>query len=608
MNNFPSILKRTFIFSWFCFCGLIAQEYKLKTSQISLTSEVMSSPDLNLKGTVNSGSYSTGTSDSIRLKGGIISAAVGLYSAPPTLKTFFPDTIKSNNDPVVARAIATDMNGISSTSLYVQLGGSSTSIKLNMPAVNDSLFEVVIPDSLLSARNFRAYFESIDSMDYTKESSFETPSLTIGKNELSMDSPFSYYPEGMARDKWRMFSWPGRLNEKAVTTSNLEEDGYVFYYWDPQTGKKVKPDTLSTGVGYWFQHVFKNPLILKNADTTASALPLKDYVIRLQKGWNMIGSPFSFRTKLEYDEEKISGLYQFGKEEGDGWDGPVTTFEPWAGYAIFNKTDQEDSIIVKPFSDTLKLKRIVTNDWEIALKATGKHYFYYTGRVGRKEDAIDQKDRYDSPVLPALNNFISISMDVDGDGIFSNSGDFRSLDQFNGTWDIRLSGKGEPGPVYFSGNILTMIPDGMSVAILDVQSRTVYNQFLLTGLTIQEKINSAYDLKLIIGDESYVQSTVQEVLTNIPEEFSLGQNYPNPFNPTTKIDFALARTGNVNILIYNLMGQQVKTLVSESLDYGYHIITWNGLDDFGRQVPSGVYFSELRAKGFRQSKKMLLLK
>ena len=127
-------------------------------------------------------------------------------------------------------------------------------------------------------------------------------------------------------------------------------------------------------------------------------------------------------------------------------------------------------------------------------------------------------------------------------------------------------------------------------------------------MTSQEKINSAYDLKLIIGDESYVQSTVQEVLTNIPEEFSLGQNYPNPFNPTTKIDFALARTGNVNILIYNLMGQQVKTLVSESLDYGYHIITWNGLDDFGRQVPSGVYFSALRAKGFRQSKKMLLLK
>ena len=76
----------------------------------------------------------------------------------------------------------------------------------------------------------------------------------------------------------------------------------------------------------------------------------------------------------------------------------------------------------------------------------------------------------------------------------------------------------------------------------------------------------------------------------------------------TKMDFSVARTGKVQIVIYNLLGQKVKTLVNKSLNYGYHSVVWNGLDEIGQPVSSGVYFSELRANGFRESKKMLLLK
>ena len=101
---------------------------------------------------------------------------------------------------------------------------------------------------------------------------------------------------------------------------------------------------------------------------------------------------------------------------------------------------------------------------------------------------------------------------------------------------------------------------------------------------------------------------IRELLETIPENFSLSQNYPNPFNPTTKIDFTLPRSADVSIIIYNLMGQQVNVLMNSNLDYGYHTVTWNGLDQFGRPVSSGVYFSELRTRTFRQTKKMLLLK
>ena len=608
MNNFKSTFIMKSIYFFIFLFSLNAQEYKLKSSQITITSETLQSSELKLKGTVSNHFNGTGSGDTLLLKGGVINVALGLYSAPPTLTTFFPENITKSGEPVVARAIATDMNGISSTDLYLQPGGKRKSIKLNMSAVNDSLFEVVIPDTLLTTRNFRAYFESVDSMDYIKQSYYETPSLIIPPQGLTMDSPSSHYPDGLIPDKWRLFSWPGKLNSSAVSATSLKDDGYVFYYWDPETNKKRKPDTLKTGVAYWIQHEFKRPLIFKNADTTATAIPLEDYSIILQPGWNMIGSPFAFRAKYEYNEDKVSGIYQFGDDDTDGWSGPLDIFEPWGGYAIYNSSSTIDSITIKPFADTLKSERSFSSDWEIALKVKGQSYFDHTGRIGRKEQALDQKDGSDTPALPTATHYIGLQIDTDGNGEFGYSADLRSQDHFNGTWNIQLSGRGESGPVHFSGAFLKDIPSDLVVAALDIPKRKVHDQFLLTGITIEERLTSAYDIKLIIGDAVYVQSTVQEILADIPEKFLLSQNYPNPFNPTTKIDFALARTGDVNIVIYNLMGQQVKTLVSESLHYGYHVITWNGLDDFGRTVPSGVYFSELRAKGFRDSKKMLLLK
>ena len=150
-------MKHILVYFLTLFC-LFSQEYKLKTFQMSLTSEIMETEDLKLKGTISSNFLSTSSSDSLSLKGGVISSALGLYSDPPRLTTFFPDTIVDSKTNI-ARAIATDLNGIQSTNLFIQMGGSKRSIKIPMSAVNDSLYEVSIPESLLTIRNFRTYFE-----------------------------------------------------------------------------------------------------------------------------------------------------------------------------------------------------------------------------------------------------------------------------------------------------------------------------------------------------------------------------------------------------------------------------------------------------------------
>jgi hypothetical protein len=98
------------------------------------------------------------------------------------------------------------------------------------------------------------------------------------------------------------------------------------------------------------------------------------------------------------------------------------------------------------------------------------------------------------------------------------------------------------------------------------------------------------------------------VTWNLPDNFSLEQNYPNPFNPTTRIRFQLPRAEKVKLLIYNLMGQQIRTLVDGKLNAGYYELTWDGCDDLGQRVGSGVYYYRLSAPVFHGTKKMLLVK
>ncbi|HKK21777.1 MAG TPA: T9SS type A sorting domain-containing protein, partial [candidate division Zixibacteria bacterium] len=95
---------------------------------------------------------------------------------------------------------------------------------------------------------------------------------------------------------------------------------------------------------------------------------------------------------------------------------------------------------------------------------------------------------------------------------------------------------------------------------------------------------------------------------NLPESFSLGQNYPNPFNPTTEIFFTLSARARVSLVLYNMLGQQVRTLVDATLPVGRHSVNWDGKDYSGKQVASGVYLYRLVAGDKTQTKKMELLK
>jgi hypothetical protein len=117
----------------------------------------------------------------------------------------------------------------------------------------------------------------------------------------------------------------------------------------------------------------------------------------------------------------------------------------------------------------------------------------------------------------------------------------------------------------------------------------------------------------VLADEKAALIPVGEKSPSIPVAFELNQNYPNPFNPSTTISFSLPSASGggyspTTLRIYNVLGRRVRTLVDEPLAAGTHDVVWDGRDDQGNQVASGIYFYKLRSGDFEDTKKMVMMK
>ena len=96
---------------------------------------------------------------------------------------------------------------------------------------------------------------------------------------------------------------------------------------------------------------------------------------------------------------------------------------------------------------------------------------------------------------------------------------------------------------------------------------------------------------------------IKPLYNEVPQKFELKQNYPNPFNPTTKIDFQVPKSCNVNISIYDVLGKLIEILVNEKLSPGKFEVEWNASN-----FASGVYFYKIISDNFIETRKLILLK
>ena len=166
-----------------------------------------------------------------------------------------------------------------------------------------------------------------------------------------------------------------------------------------------------------------------------------------------------------------------------------------------------------------------------------------------------------------------------------------------------------------------VVDDGSGGVRVDDRGRYTYttsdsasDKFLPTGATIGSLTGvldySFGNFKIQPRDDNDFVDVVTGITYEpvVPEDYLLMQNYPNPFNPETKIQYRLPVSQRVTLTIYNLMGQKVATLVDEVQAAGSYTLTWDGRNQRGQKVPSGLYIYKLQAGDFQAQKKMLLIK
>jgi hypothetical protein len=164
-------------------------------------------------------------------------------------------------------------------------------------------------------------------------------------------------------------------------------------------------------------------------------------------------------------------------------------------------------------------------------------------------------------------------------------------------------------------------PDGFASELTSYSVEAGENVVVDIDFTPTEAITYSGDLVITSNDPNQAEVIVALNGTGtstgngvdlLPTVTELNGNYPNPFNPTTNIKFSLKADSKVTLNIYNIRGQKVKTLINDNMEAGYHTIVWNGRDDSGKSVSSGVYFNNFGSIAedgdYTSVKKMILLK
>jgi hypothetical protein len=225
-----------------------------------------------------------------------------------------------------------------------------------------------------------------------------------------------------------------------------------------------------------------------------------------------------------------------------------------------------------------------------------------------------------SAVDSGLTNTIAYSLAVMGNSLFVGTGGagvFRSPNEGE-TWSPASAGI-ENQAVYalLAKDSLLIAGTASSGVFVSTDSGLTWNSANQGLGTLAVATLASDDLYLYAGtlgggvyrrSLSDVTTGVELVSTEVPQAFRLEQNYPNPFNPSTQIAFALPVSGKVTIKVYDILGQEVRTLVNDYRDAGYKSVVWDGKNESGLFVSSGTYLYRMVAERFMKSGKMQLAK
>jgi hypothetical protein len=399
-------------------------------------------------------------------------------------------------------------------------------------------------------------------------------------------------------------------------------------YWDNGgqsnylvTFSEGEPFTFAAGRGFWI--IKKGAWILRNqVVNTAPLQPSTSAVhVKLHSGWNIVTNPFENHV---FWSDILTANFPFN-EQIHGWklnNGTVAGWyqsayaEPCTGYYLYNDPANPIDTLKFPYNLSLgrATKKLATapadsGSWRVSVGLKAGKYVDEPTSLGVSALAAEGKDRYDYHKPRPFAEIPAIYFDrPEWDRYCSTfASDIRAPFSKLGVWELTISTAGpKEGSVEMDFSGMENIPKEFGVYLID-EGGASFRNLRQEGTSYKfVPVASTVRFKLLVGTKEALDQEVAKVL---PSTFALEQNYPNPFNPSTTIPVSVPRAADVTLKVYNIIGEEVATVYSGMLEPGKHRFIWEGRNNSGSPVASGVYFVRLTThSGPSFTGKMLLMK
>ena len=453
--------------------------------------------------------------------------------------------------------------------------------------------------------------------------------------------------------QWRSWRWVPILGRYVELSQAGEES-----HFHPEPGR-----------GFWLISRSRNQIRTSpiQGESTPTGAP---YAIALAPGWNQIGQPFNFT--VAWDSVMVDTLTMAGAlAAGDVIEAPwrrgpagyrqdVAALQPFEGYWVSNITEPAREVVLKVPPVESGASMVLTpqepsphdgargeegleagvsdGEWRILITAACAGASDPANTIGVGYNAREVWDPFDqseppmspgeglslyfphagweirpglyttdirpgsAPSCPGLVQGANSQVTSQGEGYIWRFDVSKNFSSENGGDEVTVTFEGaEAAPSEYQALLI----DHNLLKTIDLRSERAYRFFLGERALLQDE--EAARFAILVGDAAFIQQN-WELLPDPPSRTELFQNYPNPFNPSTVIRYDLALPGPVSLRIYDARGVLVKTLENSSKPAGRYEAGWNGLNEAGERVASGVYFYRLATPGFTQTRKMILIK